>query len=360
MAQDFLIIGGGIAGISTAARLSHLGSVTLLEAETALGYHTSGRSAAMYEGSYGLPPVVALNRASYTYLSQANGGVLSPRGILLVGRADQRDAFAQDVADMGADVITVAEALTMVPILNPDKVVLAAYDAQASDLDTDLLMQNFAREARGNGAQILTGNRVTRVRRTATGWVVDTAKGSHEARVLVNAAGSWVDQVAEMAGIAPLGFTPMRRSMARIPAPGGHDLRKWPMMMGPGEDWYAKPDAGKLLVSPAEEHPMVPHDAFADDMVLAEGLARYEEMVTEPVTRLEISWAGLRTFAPDRALVIGRSPQDAAFFWVAGQGGYGFQTSPAASQLAADMVAGRAPEIDAAMVAALSPVRFAS
>ena len=146
--------------------------------------------------------------------------------------------------------------------------------------------------------------------------------------------------------------------MARIPAPGGQDVRGWPMMMAAGEDWYAKPDAGKLLVSPAEEDPMPPHDAFADDMVLAEGLARYEEMVTEPVTRLETSWAGLRTFSPDRCLVIGRAPQDDGFFWVAGQGGYGFQTSPAASQLAADLVAERAPELDPAMVAALSPARF--
>ena len=358
MAQDFLIIGGGIAGLSTAARLSHLGSVTLLEAETALGYHTSGRSAAMYEGSYGLPPVVMLNRASYTYLSQANGGVLSPRGILMVGRADQRDAFDADVSAMAAEPISVAEALAMVPILNRNTLALAAYDSHACDLDTDLLLQNFAREARGNAAHILTGQRVTAIRRTATGWQVDTATGSHQAHLLVNAAGAWVDLVAEMAGIRPLGFTPLRRSMARIPAPGGHDVRAWPMLFGPGEDWYAKPDAGKLLVSPAEEHPMPPHDAFADDMVLAEGLARYEEMVTEPVTRLETSWAGLRTFAPDRCLVIGRSAQDAGFFWVAGQGGYGFQTSPAASQLAADLVAERAPELDAAMVAALSPARF--
>ena len=359
MAQDFLIIGGGIAGLSTAARLSHLGSVTLLEAETALGYHSSGRSAAMFDGGYGLPPVVALSRASHDYLTRANGGVLSPRGLLLVARADQRAAFVADVAAMGFDPVTVAEARAMVPILHPDKLALAAYDSQASDLDTDLLMQNFAREARANGATILTGQRVTGIRRTATGWSVDSAKDTFEAHLLVNAAGSWVDLIAEMAGIAPLGFTPLRRSMARIPAPGGHDLRHWPMMFGPGENWYAKPDAGKLLVSPAEEDPMPPHDAFADDMVLAEGLARYEAMVTEPVTRLETSWAGLRTFAPDRCLVIGHAPQDLGFFWVAGQGGYGFQTSPAASRLAADLIGGRAPELDPATVAALSPARFA-
>ena len=178
------------------------------------------------------------------------------------------------------------------------------------------------------------------------------------ARQIVNAAGPWVDQVAAMAGIRPLGFTPFRRSMARIPAPGGHDVSRWPMMFGPGEDWYAKPDAGALIVSPAEEDLMEPHDAWADDMVLAEGLARYEEMVTEPVTRLISSWAGLRTFSPDRVLVIGRDPREPSFFWLAGQGGYGFQTCPAASRLAADLIGGRTPELDADLVAALSPARF--
>jgi D-arginine dehydrogenase len=146
--------------------------------------------------------------------------------------------------------------------------------------------------------------------------------------------------------------------MARIPAPGGHDVSRWPMMFGPGEDWYAKPDAGALIVSPAEEDLMDPHDAWADDMVLAEGLARYEEMVTEPVTRLISNWAGLRTFAPDRVLVIGPDAREPAFFWLAGQGGYGFQTCAAASRLAADLIGGRAPELDASLVAQLAPSRF--
>ena len=175
---------------------------------------------------------------------------------------------------------------------------------------------------------------------------------------MINAAGAWVDEIAQLAGIAPLGFTPNRRSMVRIPAPGGHDVTKWPMLFGPGESWYAKPDAGKLLVSPAEEHATTPHDAWADDMVLAEGIARYEAHVTEPVTRVEHSWAGLRTFSPDRSLVIGFAPQDRGFFWLAGQGGYGMQSSPAASQLAADLITGQTPQIDAQAVAALDPARF--
>ncbi len=358
MNNDILVIGGGIAGISAAARLSHLGKVCVLEAETALGYHASGRSAALFEESYGLPSTIALNRASRAYL-QAAEGVTSPRGLMLVAGHDEQEAFTHDRQEMGLTELTVAEAQAMIPILDPKSVGRTAWREDAWDLDTDLMIQNFAREVRGNGGQVLTGQAVTKITRTGDGWQVETAAGTHEAKLLVNAAGAWVDQVAALAGVTPMGVTPFRRSMARIPAPGGHDLGKWPMMFGTGESWYAKPDAGKLLVSPAEEDPAEPHDAWADDMVLAEGLARYEAMVSEPVTRLETSWAGLRTFSPDRALVIGFDPVTPDFFWCACQGGYGFQTSAAASQLVADLVAGRASELDAATVAALSPNRFA-
>ena len=178
------------------------------------------------------------------------------------------------------------------------------------------------------------------------------------ADVIVNAGGAWADQLAVMAGIAPVGLRALRRSMARMPAPGGSDTRDWPMLTGPGETWYAKPDAGAWIVSPAEEDPVEPMDAWADDMVLAEGLARYEAYVTEPVTRVETNWAGLRTFAPDRALVIGPAPDVEGFFWMAGQGGYGFQTAPAAGGLLADLVLGRTSTLSQDVVQALSPSRF--
>jgi D-arginine dehydrogenase len=357
MDADFLIIGGGIAGVSAAARLSELGSVILLEAEDALAHHASGRSAAMYEPRYGASAVVALSMASEAHF-RGLPGVLSPRGLLLVAKAEAQEAFTHDLATMEFDRISVAEARGMVPILNPDTVAMAGFATHAEDVDTDLLVQGFVREAKGRGAQVLTKAKVTGIARDSLGWRVTTAVGECTARIIVNAAGAWVDQVAMMAGVRPLGFTPLRRSMARIPAPDGHDVSRWPMIFGPGEDWYAKPDAGALIVSPAEEDLMEPHDAWADDMVLAEGLARYEQMVTEPVTRLLASWAGLRTFAPDRALVIGRDVQEPSFFWLGGQGGYGFQTCPAASRLAADLIGDHAPEIGADLVAALSPARF--
>jgi glycine/D-amino acid oxidase-like deaminating enzyme len=359
MTRDFLIIGGGIAGISASARLSHLGSVTLVEAEDSLAHHASGRSAALYEPYYGLPPVVEFSHLSGTYLREANGGVLSPRGMMIVAGADERALFDKELKGFDLAEISFDEARAHMPILNPATVRYAGWADHAWDIDTDLLIQNFQREARANGGEVLTKSRIGAIRRTGEGWTVELADRQVTARVLINAAGAWVGEVAAMAGVAGPRFTPMRRSMARIPAPGGHDVTRWPMVFGPGESWYSKPDAGALIVSPAEEHPMDPHDAWADDMVLAEGLARYEERVTEPVTRLLTSWAGLRTFSPDRVPVIGFDPEAAGFFWLAGQGGYGFQSAPAISRYVADLIAGRAPDVSAATVAAVSPARFA-
>ena len=353
---DFIIIGGGIAGVSAAARLSELGSVTLLEGEDALAYHASGRSAALFEQNYGKPATVALNKASRDFHVSAE--VLSPRGLLLIGRQDEADAFIADQQSMQLAEISVADAKTKFPILNADLIVHAAFDPDAWDIDTDKLVQTFARTARKNGAAIATKSLVTGIKRLSTGWAVTTSAQTYEGRVVVNAAGAWVDVIAKLAGIAPLGFTPLRRSMARIPAPGGHNVSGWPMVFGPGESWYAKPDAGALIVSPGEEDPVAPHDAYADDMVLAEGLARYEANVTEPVTRLLSSWAGLRTFAPDRSLVLGPDTTDPSFIWCAGQGGYGMQSSPAASQLLADLISGAPSDIPAQAIAALSPGRF--
>ncbi|MBD3677394.1 MAG: FAD-binding oxidoreductase [Rhodobacteraceae bacterium] len=355
---DFLVIGGGIAGISAGARLSHLGRVVLLEVETGLGYHASGRSAALFEVHYGSVAGLALNEVSRDYHMTANGGVLSPRGIMLVGGIGQEEQFERDRAKMSFDKISIDEARGHVPILNPETMVAAAYREDSWDIDTDRLIQNFAKEIRANGGEVRTSARVEQIVRTANGWQVTAGGDTLEARILVDAAGAWADEVARMAGVMPLGLQPMRRSMARLPAPGGLDISRWPMILAAGEDWYAKPDAGKLLVSPAEEDPVEPHDAWADDMVLAEGLARYEAMVTEPVTRLETSWAGLRTFTSDRQPALGFAADDPAFLWVAGQGGSGFQCAPAASQLVADLVAGREPEVSKDIVKAVDPARL--
>ncbi|WP_171210290.1 MULTISPECIES: FAD-binding oxidoreductase [unclassified Ruegeria] len=353
---DFLVIGGGIAGLSAGARLSALGRVTVLEAEDALGYHASGRSAALFEENYGPPSVVALNRAGAAFFHDKTSNYLTPRGLMLLGKKDEAEAFAQDADELGMTPINVQDAIARVPILNPETVGFAGESSSAFDIDTDRLLQDFAKIVRVNGGDVLTKSRVSAIRKDRY-WIVEAGR-AFESRTLVNAAGAWADQIAALAGIKPIGIVPKRRSMGRIPAPGGHDVRCWPMMLGVNEAWYAKPDAGKLLVSPSEADPVAPHDAFADDMVLAEGIARYEEMVTEPVMRLEANWAGLRSFAPDGTLVLGPDPFDPSFVWSAGQGGYGFQTAPAASLLIADLIAGKPSELDDKTVAALRPERL--
>ncbi len=353
---DFLIVGGGIAGLSAGARLAELGRVLLVEAEDSLGHHASGRSAALFEANYGAPATVAVAHASEAALRAM--GVLSPRGFLLVARPDERATFDTDRTNLCMQEITPHAARALVPILNPDTLGFAAYTEAAQDIDTDRVMQTCARAIRAAGGEIRTRAPVTDIVHTAAGWRVTAGGVEVTARRLVNAAGAWVDRVAAMAGLEPIGFTPMRRSMAQIPAPAGLDVARWPMVIGAGETWYAKPQAGKLLVSPADEELSEPHDAWPDDMVLAEGLARYEEMVTEPVTRLETSWAGLRTFSPDRALVLGPDPAQPAFLWCAGQGGQGFLSAPGAAAVLLETAGGPASGQPAAILRALSPARF--
>lgn len=350
--SDIIVIGGGIAGVSAAARLSAHANVTLIEGEPSLGYHASGRSAALFEQNYGLPSVITLNRAS----AEFHQPYLSPRGFMLIARAGEDDGFEADAAQLKCPEVSLQEARSHVPILN-DTITRAAYHPEAYDIDTDRMIQDFAKTIRSNGGRVLTGTPVTGIHHDGTRQVA-CGPDILRATTLVNAAGSWADQIAVMAGVTPVGITPHRRSMARIPAPDGLDVSRWPIFFGVGEAWYAKPDAGALLVSPADEDATEPHDAWPDDMVLAEGLDRYGQCVTAPVTRLLASWAGLRSFAPDRTLVLGRDAAQPEFIWCAGQGGYGFQTAPAASQLLADLVLGYTPAIDADTIAALSPSRF--
>lgn len=353
---DIIIIGGGIAGLSVGAALAPHANVTLLEAEDALAYHASGRSMALYEANYGMDTTIALARASGDFFIH-DTDYLSRRGLMVVSKKGEEDTFASDMKKMHLAQITIDEAVAKVPILNRDVVTHAAFQPDAWDIDTDRLMQDHAKAIRTNGGRVICKTPAKEIRFEKR-WIVTTNSETYEADLIVNAAGAWADEVATLAGVAPLGFMPCRRSVARIPAPGGHDTSQWPMFFGVNEGWYAKPDAGSLCVSPAEEHTTTPHDAWAGDIVLAQGISDYQDVVTEEVTRVQSNWAGLRTFSPDRHLVIGRATDNSAFFWLAGQGGYGFFTSPAASKLAADLILGRASEIESTIVERLSPSRF--
>jgi len=361
---DIIVIGGGIAGISAAAECARAGAnVTVLESEPQIGYHATGRSAAIFIRNYGNATLRALNAVAEPIFEQpgeiSDKPILSPRGELMIASEEELsvlDAYLDGA--VGVERLTGREAAEIVPILRPECIAGAMIERDARGIDVDLLLQGYARMLRGRGGRIVTGAAVQSLQHKAGQWRVETAQGSFTAPTIVNAAGAWADEVTAMAGLPRLGLTPYRRSAAIIPAPEGHDTEHWPIFGSIAETWYAKPEAGKLMVSPADEDPVDPHDAWPEDMVLAEGLHRFEQAVTHEVTRLEHSWAGLRTFAPDRTPVAGFDSRSNGFFWLAGQGGYGVQTAPALSRLSAALLTGRAPEIDAATRAALAPDRF--
>lgn len=361
--QDILVIGGGIAGVSAAAALSADRKVTVLEMEDGIGRHSTGRSAAIFVRNLGNEIVRALtdfSRPLFDALHAASEDpLLSPRGRMMVAAEDEVAALrAYLEGAVGIDELTREEAVELWPLLRPERIALAVIERGALDIDVDLLLQRYARQLRAAGGRVVPKATVAALRRQGGLWRVETGHGVFEAPIVVNAAGAWADEVAALAGLKRLGLQPMRRSAAIVPAPAELDVMALPMIAGGAGGWYAKPMGGKLMVSPQDEDPTEPHDAWADDMVLAEGIYRFEQAVAFDVTRVEHSWAGLRTFAPDRAPVIGFSPKAEGFFWLAGQGGFGVQTAPGAARFAADLMCGRSSALKADVANAISPTRF--
>ncbi|RFC69158.1 MULTISPECIES: NAD(P)/FAD-dependent oxidoreductase [Mesorhizobium] len=362
---DILIVGAGIAGVGLAADLTGDYRVTIIEQESRPAYHSTGRSMAIFIRNYGNAAIRALSRASAPLFEKPDATLfphplISQRGVLFIsdesGISHHNDLL--DQAD-GLRRISLDEAFDMVPILRRDWVAAAAYEHDAQDIDVNALHEGWLRKARSAGAQLLTDCGLRSAERVGGKWRAQTAKGEIVADVIVNAAGAWADPVAQACGVASLGIQPMRRSIAVLPAPAEYDTTNWPLIDDSAERWYCKPGGGKLYVSPADEIPVEPHDAYVDDMILAEGLDRFEQAVDYPVTRVERSWAGLRSFAPDRTPVAGFAPVADGFFWLAGQGGYGMQTAPALSRLAGQLIRRIEPsELSPAIVASLLPDRF--
>lgn len=360
---DILVVGAGMAGVSAAARLAPHARVTVLETEERPAYHTTSRSAAIFILNYGNAILKSLNQAAEEILRTggeiSDTGFLGLRGMMYVAAAGHEADLDQQLAgSVRMEEISPDEAVRHFPLLRRDKIVRATIEREASDIDVDGLFQAWLRRLRAHGGEVVTRAEATTLRHERGAWRVETPAGTFKAPLLVNAAGAWGDVVAGRCEVAPVGLQPLRRSIAVVPAPDGHDIRDWPMVASAAENWYAKPDGGRLWISPADEDPVEPHDAWPDDMVLAEGIDRFQQMVDMEVTRLETSWAGLRTFAPDRTPVVGFEPGRKDYFWLCGQGGYGIQTSPALSRLAADLILGQSPALSEATVAALSPARF--
>lgn len=361
MQTDFLIIGGGIAGISAGAELAQQASVTVLEAEDAPGHHATGRSAAVFFRNYGNAAVRGLNQASEDFLHAPEGvsdsSLLSPLGGMVVAEPGDEDLLARTLTEgSGYAHLDVAQARELVPALRPEKIIGAAYEATAQSIDVDRLLQGYLRRLRAAKGQLHCGAPVTGLTHGPRGWTAQTPKGLFTAPVVINAAGGWADQIATLAGIRPLGITPLRRSAALVDLPEGAE--NWPMFVNLRETWYAKPEAGRLMISPADADPVTASDVWPDDLVLAEGIDRFQQVVDVPVTRLHHSWAGLRSFAPDNTPVVGFDPRATGFFWLAGQGGYGVQTAPAMAWLTAALAQQETPPFRANLIAALAPQRL--
>jgi len=369
---DFLIVGGGIAGASTAYELANHGKVIMVERESRPDYHSSGRSAASFVESYGDDVVRAMNTGSLPFLDNLPDGfssepVLSPRGCLHVAREDQLknlDTLMATAAAGSGDLrrLDQGEFLKLVPILDPDVIAGAVFEPDCRDLDVNALHQGFLRGLNDRGGSLLTNHEVTSLRRQNTTWRVDCGRSSFEAPIVVNASGAWCDQVAELAGVEPLGLTPLRRTVFTFAPPADPDCTDWPLVLDADEEFYFKPSGGFLLVTPADETPSAPCDAQPEELDIAIAVDRFQKCTRLDVDRIEYKWAGLRTFSPDKTPVNGMDPSAEGFYWLAGQGGYGFQTSSAMARTAAGLLTGNGVPSDLQSLGVdserLSPARF--
>ncbi len=366
---DVAVIGAGIAGASVASELARDARVALLEAEDRPGRHATGRSAALFSCSYGPPVVRALSRASEPFLSAPPEGfaaapLLAARGLLYVARADQAAALAALAAELGDAVSPVSadEAGLRCPLLRPGYVAAALLETSARDIDVDALHGGFLRAFRARGGTLMTDAGVTALTRDGAGWRVETPAGALRCATVVNAAGAWADAVGALAGARPTGLTPKRRTAIILDAPPGMDLGAAPLVVDAEERFYLKPDAGRLLASPADETPSPPCDAQPEEIDVAECVDRIERAFALSVRRIPHRWAGLRSFVADKSPVAGWDAAAPGFFWLAGQGGYGVQTAPALARAAAALVRGAPlpPDIAAEGVTAdaLSPARL--
>jgi D-arginine dehydrogenase len=348
-AFDVLVLGGGMAGASLAAQLGGQRRVAILEREPLLCAHTTGRSAAMFLPSYGVRQIHPLTRASRAFFDAPPRGfdtpLLTPRAALHIARAADVGELAELAAELDyAPMLTRAQARAIVPVLRPGAVAAGLLESDAGDLDVARLHAGFIRACREAGGVVLTGLGETTIRRAGSLWRVATALGEFAAPVLVDAAGAWADATAEAAGLTPKGLRPLRRTVVLADAPGIAGFADWPTVKDVGERFYFRPFSSDLLITPCDETPSAPCDACAEEFDVATAVTRFEAATRLRVRRVAHRWAGLRTFAPDRAPVIGWSEEAEGFFWMAGLGGFGIQTAPASGRLAASLILhGRAP-----------------
>ena len=375
---DFLVVGAGIAGASAAYELAAQGRVLVLERESQPGYHSTGRSAALYTQTYGPAPIRALTVASWDFYTNPPAGfaeheMLTPRGALIIGGGDQIDRLDAEY-EQGRRLTPSVErydrdqVLARAPFLRPDYVAGGGvWEPDARDIDVHALHQGYLRGLKARGGRVVTDAEVRALARRDGLWVAETSAGIFAAPVVVNAAGAWADELAKLAGVATVGLVPKRRTAITFDPvfedPADKDgLDGWPMVSEVAETFYVKPDAGRLMASPADQTPVEPCDVQPEDIDVALTVDRLEQASRFSVRRLAHRWAGLRSFVADKVPVVGFAPDAEGFFWLAGQGGYGIQTAPAMGRVAAGLATGRGlPEDVRALGVAesdLSPARL--
>ena len=363
-----VVIGAGIAGAAAAWHLAGHASVVMVEREAHPGAHATGRSAALHTETSGAPVVSALAAASRSFLAQppegfADHALLSSRGLLWIARDSERDLLEEKAAAAEAHGVEVhrldsSQCCELVGVLRPDAADAGVLEPHAMNIDVAGLLQGFLRGARRRGAELHLDAGVTALTTRAGGWRVQAASQHWDCDVVVNAAGAWCDPLAAMAGVAPLGLRPLRRSVFVFPPPAGASTAGWPMVWDIGNRFYFEPEGPLLLVSPVDETPSEPCDARPETEDIALGVEELEAATTLQVRGVRRTWAGLRTFTADSVPAAGFDPDHPGFFWLAGQGGYGIKTSPALGSLCAALVLGEAPPLGPDDTKALDPARF--
>ncbi len=348
---DVVVIGAGIAGVSLCARLCDSDKkVLLLDKESQPGFHATGRSAASFIPSYGcnVPALNLLTKASFEFFSQAPEGfasvpLLKRRGMLALVSA-QAETTAQQLAEEIASVTgkLVQECSTdqmrvKIPLLG-DEWAGGVYEQDVFDIEVETLLQGYLKQCRKQPAFRLISAKADSIDRNGEGWDIITGQGVFAAHTIVNAAGAWADEVASLAGITPLGLQPLRRTVALVDLPEEVNAGSWPLVMAADGSFYLKPDAGLMLVSPADEHKSEACDSQPEEIDIAYAVHYLEQTLGFSVSKVAASWAGLRTFAPDRVPVVGFDSHESRFFWLVGQGGHGIQTAPAMAELAAQLL----------------------
>ncbi len=348
--EAFIVIGAGIAGASAAYELAKVAPVIILERESQPGYHTTGRSAAVFSEIYGNATIRAVTIRSRNFFASPPEGfadhpLWAPRQTLMVARGDQMERLHRAYEEWARLVPSIQllegdSARNATPMLKPDYVAGAVVDAGASDLDVNEIHRGFLRGAARAGAKLVCNAEVSALSREGAGWRVQTKAGEFAGRIVVNAAGAWGDEIGGLAGARPVGLVPKRRTAILFDPEPAADVRVWPIIIDADEQFYFKPDAGKLLGSPADETASPPCDAQPEEIDVAIAVDRIERAAKFRVQRVLRKWAGLRSFVADNSPVVGFDQELPGFFWLVAQGGYGIQTAPALARIAAALACG--------------------